>query len=130
MILASRLRSLMPALGLLMAAAVLLHHKPSAQAPWVMGGLGLFLLLLWLVHPASYGRVHVLMGRALQGLAALITLLVLLFMYFMVLTPIALLMRLGGRDQLHCRVPPLAVTSEWRQSHSRDHDKDFFRSQF
>lgn len=127
---ASRLRSLMPVLGLLLGASLLWFLKPISVLPRVMGALGAFLLLLWLSHPIAYSRVQALMAHLLQGLASLITLPVLLLAYFLLLTPIAVLMRLRGRDPLNSRRPSPAATTEWRQPQPRPHDEEFFRVQF
>lgn len=127
---ASRLRSLMPVLGMLMAASLLWFLKPMAVLPRVMGTLGAFLLLLWLLHPVAYGRVQALMEHLLQGLVSLITLPVLLLAYFLLLTPIAVLLRLRGRDPLNGRRSSPATTTEWRQPQPRPHDEEFFRVQF
>lgn len=130
MSLVGRLRSLMPVAGLLIAMALLLRFSPSAVMLPVLGGLVLFLALLWLLFPAAYDRLHARTGRALQAVSMLFTLLVLLVAYFLLLTPIALLMRWMGRDPLSCQPHSLAASNGWRSPHSRQYDDEFFRAQF
>lgn len=124
---ASRLRSLSPVLGLLMAALLLPVY--SVVMPLALGGLAFLLCLLWLLWPAAYARVHSFLNGALHTLSAFITIPVLLMAYFLVLTPVALLMRCMGRDMLGRRHLS-ASSSKWRQPAPRVHDEAFFRVQF
>lgn len=128
--LADRLRSLLPVSGLLTATALLFCFSPSVVMPRVLAGLTSFLALLWLLRPAAYDRWHACMGRALQGVSMLFTLLVLLVAYFLLLTPIALLMRWMGRDPLNRQLLSPAASSGWRTPYARQYDDEFFRAQF
>jgi hypothetical protein len=91
---------------LVLAALVWWRGKVGA-APW-LGGVGAALLLAGLAVPGLLGPVY----RAWMGLALAIskvtTPILMAIIYFVVITPIGLLLRLLGRD-------PLAGGGRWMQ---------------
>jgi hypothetical protein len=130
MSLAGRLPSLMPVWGLLIATALLFYFSPADVMPRVLAVLVVFLAGLWLLLPVAYDRLQGGMGRVLQGVASLFTLLVLLAAYFLLLTPVALFLRWGGRDSLNRQLLPPAAGTAWSAPQSRQYDEEFFRAQF
>jgi len=92
-------------LAFLALAAFVWWRGKVGVAPW-LGGLGAALLLAGLVIPGLLGPVY----RAWMGLALAIskvtTPILMAIIYFVVITPIGLLMRVVGRD-------PLANSGRW-----------------
>lgn len=72
--------------------------------PWLLGGLALTLGALAVLSPDGLRPVHRVWMRGADLLAWVNTRLVLGLVYFLVMTPIGLLMRLAGRDPLDRRL--------------------------
>src|SRR3972149_7215658 len=72
--------------------------------PWLLAGLALTLAAAAVLSPAGLRPVHRVWMRGADLLAWVNTRLVLGLVYFLVMTPIGLLMRLAGRDPLDRRL--------------------------
>jgi len=82
-------------------AAVLRFGFGHHAFPLVLWGLAVLVLVLGLFLPRAYRPVHAF-GRALGRLVGRVLLYVLLVPFFFVFfTPVAILLRLQGRDPLH-----------------------------
>jgi hypothetical protein len=122
------LTALKPAAGLLGAAALLYAWHPESVMARGLGGAAALLLLLWLVQPAAAERLQQALQQLFLGVAAVIGLVSMALAYFAVLTPVALLLRLGGRDLLRHKLDTGA--SQWQAPERRSYDDDFFKAQF
>jgi hypothetical protein len=83
-----------------LALAALLGWRGLTSASWVAGSLGVLLLLAGIVAPAHLGPVHRVWMRLAHALSRVTTPIFLGVVYFLVITPIALLMRISGRNPL------------------------------
>ena len=84
----------------LLAAGVLVLFSDTQRLHWVLAGLGAALAVLGLVAPRTLKSLYVpWMGLALV-LGVLMTYILLTLVFFLVITPIGLLMRLFGRDPM------------------------------
>jgi len=99
-----------------------------ALAPWMFGVAALFALVT-LLRPGLLAPLN----RAWMALAALlhriVSPIVLGILYFVVITPVALIMRVAGRDALHRRFDP-SSTSYWTMRTPAGPAPDSFRDQF
>lgn len=123
-------RALLPAGGLLAAAALLRLLAPASPLALQLGATGALLFLLWLLWPAGLARLQAGVQQLALALAAALSLLVLALVYFGALTPVALLLRAGGRDVLVLRRRRDADSSAWQAPARRALDDDFFRDPF
>ncbi len=80
-----------------------LYWRGLAAAPWVWG-VAATVLLLGLAAPRALAPLERLMAAIFRAVTAAITWVVLTLFFFLVLTPIALVIRLTGRDLLHRRL--------------------------
>ena len=92
---------------------------------WVLGSLGVLLFVAGLVIPARLGPVY----RAWMGMALAIskvtTPILMAAVYFLILTPTGLVMRLMGRKPLH---HPVVEGSTWHkvpETHRSDMRRQF-----
>lgn len=102
----------------------LLQSRPAA---WPWGALSALLLLLTMVAPRALTpltQAWLLLGHVLGNIN---TKVILAAMFFLVITPVALLFRLLGRDALKLR--PAKAASYWLKQH-RSFAPDTFRNQF
>ncbi len=104
-----------------------LHHHLFARVVWALAG---FVLILGLTFPRAYRPIHGF-GRWLGKIVGqALTYLLLVPFFFLFFTPVALILRLQGRDPLHrkFRDPQWTYWVE-RSSKSRDDniDKQFLR---
>lgn len=118
---------LLPVVGLLVAAALLYFFTLSRLAPAVLLGVAITILLLQRFFPAWHGHIMAAINTATHTIAAFLSLLISTITYFMILTPIALILRLTGRDPLNTRP---RKNSYWHAPENRPHDDDFFKAQF
>lgn len=123
-------RALLPAAGLLAAAALLQALHPGARAAPVLAGAALLLALLWLLWPAGLARLQAVLQRLALALAAALSFVVLAAVYFGALTPVALLLRVAGRDVLAQRRARAGEASAWQAPAPRRLDDNFFRDPF
>lgn len=115
---------------MLAISTILFLLRPGALMPRLLGATAVLLLLLWLAHPAGHDRVQKFMERLALAVAAILSLLAMACMYFLVLTPVAFVLRCAGRDLLGSRLETAPAASQWQQPYRRSYDDDFFRAQF
>jgi hypothetical protein len=98
-------------------------HETSAEVLWIAGAA---LLLAFLALPFARRYLYVGWMYALFPIAFTVSHLVLGALYFLVLTPVAFLMRLAGRDPLQ-RKFNRAAPSYWRVHESTLDTERYFR---
>ena len=90
--------------GLSVLGSILLwRDKPVA--PWILG-VAATLLLLAILRPQVLGPLEKVFARVARVVTAGLTYLVLTLTFFLVITPIGLVMRLLGRDPLGMKPAP------------------------
>lgn len=82
----------------------LLLWKERAAGPWVLGLAG-FALLAAVVAPRILRPLEMVLAGLLRAVMTVITYVVLTLAYFIVFTPIGLLLKLMGKDLLDRRFP-------------------------
>ena len=105
---------------------VALADSTARTAGWVLWCLAAVCLLLATIAPTALRPLY--LGLSLVGypVGIIVSLLLMALVYYVILTPIGLAMRLAGRDPLHLRFDPQAE-SYWTRRH-RGHDaKRYFR---
>jgi hypothetical protein len=102
------------------------HIGPVTVAMALAGGA---LLLLGLLAPRSLGRLNRTWMRFGAVLAAIVNPIVMLLMFVLIFTPVALVMRLKGRDGLGLRRKPPGE-SYWHIRNPADPAADRLRHQF
>lgn len=102
-----QLRMFALGLGVLMVAGAARgwHHHPGVLSG-VLGGAGLALVGLGLVAPSRVRGLYLLWLAAVAPLGWVVSYLLLAALYFLVITPIGLTLRLLGRDPLRLRRSP------------------------
>jgi hypothetical protein len=102
-----------------------------ALRPWFVGG-GLLLVALGALFPRALVLPHRLWMAFAERLARIVTPVVLGLVYFLLVTPIGLLRRLGGADPLARRrsAAPGAGASFWRPYPARIGDPKHFERMF
>lgn len=71
--------------------------RPLPTWPWIAGGT----LVAWAVlHPASLGPIYTGWMRLAMAMSRVTTPLILGLLFFLVITPVALVLRLLGRDSM------------------------------
>jgi len=93
----------------------LVRHLPGAA--WILGAVAL-LGLVGLARPTWMRWVYVAAVVVTFPIGWVVSQIVLLLMFLLVITPIALLLRLRGRDALQLKRPPQDV-SLWKQRPER-----------
>ena len=83
----------------------LLWWREKAAAPYVLGVVGVVILLA-LVWPRGLSPIERVFSRVARAVTAALTYVVLTLTFFLVITPIGLLMRLLGKDSLAMRADP------------------------
>ncbi|MGV3663736.1 MAG: SxtJ family membrane protein [Prosthecobacter sp.] len=95
--------------GLIFAAWFWLRKAPAAA--WTFAGLGVYCFLTSQVVPAAARPVYVLWMGIAWLLGMIITPVIMGALYYLVITPIGLVLRLTGHDRLRLKKP--AGTSYW-----------------
>ena len=90
--------------GLSVLGSILLWRGKS-PAPWILG-LAATLLLLAILRPQVLGPLEKVFARVARVVAATLTYLVLTLTFFVIITPIGLVMRLLGKDPLAMKPAP------------------------
>jgi hypothetical protein len=83
---------------LMLAGVVYWRGKPIVSS--VLGGIGALLILAGLVAPTQLGPVEHAWFRLAHAISKVTTPIIMGILYFMVLTPVGLVMRLMGRKAL------------------------------
>jgi hypothetical protein len=96
--------------GLSVLGSILLWREKSA-APWILG-VAATLLLLALLRPQVLEPLEKVFARVARLVTAALTYLVLTFTFFVLITPMGLVMRLLRRDPLAMKPAP-DKTSFW-----------------
>ena len=113
--------------GVLLASGLLLVAVGSRRAGPVAAGAGAVLVLLAAAAPDALGPVH----RGWMSLARLLgrvnTALFLFLVFYLLLTPLGLVLRLAGRDELDRR---RRGASTWRPYPARNGDPRHFEKMF
>lgn len=89
----------------------LLLWRGKAAAPWVLG-LAVFAILSGLMAPKILRPLEMVLAGLLRAVMTAVTYVVLTLAYFLVFTPIGVLMKLFGKDLLDRRFPT-DETSYW-----------------
>ena len=84
--------------------AALLFWKQRAAAPWMAGGFALF-GGLGLIAPIVLKPIYIVWMTFAHYLSFVMTYVILTLFYYIILTPVGLLMRLFGKDLLAKRFP-------------------------
>jgi hypothetical protein len=116
--------------GILVALAAIrwwIGHVGPVTA--VMAAAGVALLLLGLLAPRLLGPLNRTWMRLGALLAAIVNPIVMLLMFLLIFTPVALVMRLKGRDGLGLRRKPQGE-SYWHIRNPADPAADRLRHQF
>jgi len=118
--------------GLTVGAALLVfaglsHWRGHTLAPQVLATLGGTLALLGVVIPARLGPLFSAWMKLAHAMSRVTTPLFMGIVYFVVLTPIGLLVRLLGRNPL---APPRNSGSGWVEHDPRSDAPDSMRRQF
>ncbi len=82
--------------------------KGRMLAAWILLGLGLFFLLSGLLFPRLLGPIEKAWMWLAEIIGAVMTRVILTIVFYLVLTPIGLFMRLRGRDLLKMKLDPNA----------------------
>lgn len=125
----SRLQRLRPESVMLAVALLLLYRHPHSALGAGLAVAGSTLFLLRRLHPAMHARLEQALQRGQAALVAGLSWLATAAAFFLVLTPIALLLRAAGRDLLQLRRGSERA-SLWQTPPERAHDDDFFKAQF
>ncbi len=105
-------KAILPMLILAAAGAWLFFSaRPHFWIPWVFSA---WFLAGILISPVLIRPLDVAVQKTVDGLLWLTTRLILAFVYYLILTPIALWFRLLGRDRLHMKFPG-GETSYWHK---------------
>ncbi len=96
---------------------------PAALAPW---GAGAAVFAAGVVRPAAVRPVYVAMMAVALPIGLVVSTTVLAVLYYLILTPIGLAMRLSGRDHLGRRIDPAARTY-WVPRRPPDSVRRYFR---
>ena len=83
----------------------LLWWREKAAWPWVLGAAAVVLMLA-LVAPAALRPLEKLLATLFRWIMAALTYVILVVTYYLVVTPIGLIMRLFGQDPLHLKRQP------------------------
>lgn len=112
----------------LVLSAVLYFWRHRTVAPVVFGILGGALVLLGLVAPALLERPHRAWMALAHAMGRVTTAIFLFLVYFLVLTPLGIVLRLVGRDELHRRRRD--ESSLWMPYPERNRDVRHFERMF
>ncbi len=119
--------------GLLMAGAVgviaiLQYILSQAVQLWLIG-LGLIFLLTGLAVPSWLGPVRKLWMKLARGLAVVNTGIILTFVFVVLVTPLAILLRVLGRQPIEIG-DSQGVSSYWRPRHPEEFTAKRMERQF
>lgn len=104
-----------------------LHHLLFARVVWALAGL---VLILGLAFPPAYSPIHSFGRRLAKVVGNALTYLLLVPFFYLFFTPVALILRVQGRDPLHRKFrDPQWTYWVGRSSKERDEniDKQFLR---
>lgn len=87
----------------------LLVWRGRGAGPFVLGGAG-FVLLLAVVAPRALQPIERVMAGILRLITSVVTYVVLFVAFFLIVTPMSLLLRLLGKDLLALRFPSREAT--------------------
>jgi len=90
--------------GLTLLGSLLLW-RGKAPAPWVLGAAAVVLTLA-LLAPAALRPLEKLLATIFRWVTASLTYVILVLTYYLVVTPIGIIMRLLGKDPLHLKREP------------------------
>jgi hypothetical protein len=90
--------------GAFTVIAILLFWKQRAAAPWMAGGAALF-GGLGLLAPIILKPIYIVWMTFAHYLSFVMTYVILTLFYYIILTPVGLLMRLFGKDLLAKKFP-------------------------
>jgi hypothetical protein len=93
-----------------MVGGMLYWKAQQPRAAWLVWGIGAALSLVGFFTPRFMRLVYVGLMIAVFPIGWVVSHLLMTVLYFLVLTPIALLMRLFGHDPLHRRLDRQATT--------------------
>ena len=100
----------------------------SNKTAIVMFGLATMFSILAKIAPHTLGRINIIWMGVSQFLGRVVSPVVLCVLFFIVLTPYALILRLIGRDELGLRRSGLA--SYWRERDREYYQARSFKDQF
>lgn len=120
---------LLPVVALLAAAAFLYFFTHARLGPAILLGVAIALLLLKKLFPVLHRHTFAAINTTAHTIAAFLSLLISTITYFMILTPIALILSLTGRDPLNIRTSS-QKKNYWHVPGHRLYDDDFFKEQF
>ena len=83
----------------------LLWWRDKAAWPWVLG-VAAVVFTLAAVAPAGLRPLEKLLSTLFRWITAALTLVILVFTFYLVVTPTGLIMRLFGKDPLHLKRQP------------------------
>ncbi len=115
-----------PVMLVVIGGVLMWRFNLSPAWPIALGGFGLALFLLSRISPALIRPVYI--GLVLMGfpIGWVVSHLVMMIFFFGVVTPIALIFRLAGRDLMHRRLDPTAK-SYWTEHLGSDTVERYFR---
>lgn len=100
---------------------------PAARtAAWVLWGVGATCLVLAMAAPRALRPLYLVLNVVALPIGFVLSYVVLLAMFYLLITPVALLFRLIGRDALHRKFDPQAE-SYWTPCEPRPPAKRYFR---
>ncbi len=102
--------------------------NPSAAGPWLLGGGGAFLVVA-LNRPATLRPLNILWFRFGLLLHKIVSPIVMGMMFFLVITPFAIVMKLAGRDHLCLKFDP-EQESYWVKREVPGPSPESFKKQF
>jgi hypothetical protein len=105
---------------------VFLKHRHPV---WIFSGLSVAFLLLGLAVPAWLKPVYIIWMYLAQVLAWINTRIILAAMFYLVITPIGLCMRLFGADLLDIRIEKERKTY-WKEAAQKDFQPSDYERQF
>lgn len=123
----STLRALSPALALIAGSGLLFLLQPSVFIAVLPLALACVLILCLWRRPSLYFRGLDQLNAGAQGVAAWLGVVISFCVYLVVITPVALLLRMLGRDLLAIRSN--GAKSNWHPPYRQSYDDDFFKAQ-
>jgi len=102
--------------------------SPSAAGPWFLGGAGAFLVVAF-VRPATLRPLNMLWFQFGLLLHKIVSPIVMGLMFFLVITPFAIVMKLAGRDHLRLKFDS-EQKSYWVKREVAGPSPESFKKQF
>lgn len=107
-------------------AWLILRQSGSTTAASLIAGAAILAGVAGIVKPATVRPYYLAWMVAVYPIGWVMSHLILAGVYYLVLTPIGLLLRLTGRDPMQRR-PDSEATSYWQQRPERDNPDRYFR---